>query len=196
MSCWSLPPYTAANLSGGTAIELVQRRIDSVYPTFSATNRTNAFLLTMGIALAQSVTGLAQDQPKPALDAKFIGIGGCQICHTMPTDAYVAAGSTKWVRMTEFPQWNGSDKHAKAFELLTKERGQQIGRALWKDPDVTRRHECISCHCNWSKESHKPEQFVRRRERRIRIEQGSHVRVVPWPRFASTRKSTRLPSGG
>jgi hypothetical protein len=106
-----------------------------------------------GIALifALSSTGLGQQ----AGNAQFIGVTECARCHTSPTPLDKQAGFTDWCHLTEFDTWFKLDKHAKAFELLKGERGQQMGRLLGI-ADVTKDQQCLSCHSNWQKGQPKP----------------------------------------
>ncbi len=97
------------------------------------------------------ITVVASGQ-QPTTTFKFIGVRECERCHTMPTAGDIRTGATNWVRLNEYSVWSEQDKHSKAHELLTGDRGKQIGQALWKNADVTARQECISCHSNWHKD--------------------------------------------
>jgi hypothetical protein len=82
------------------------------------------------------------DQP-----GKYHGSETCEICHSPNVvNATKYADAKKFIKMDEWTTWNRNDKHSKAYENLTNERGRQM--ATWlRVPNVTSKEVgCLGCH--------------------------------------------------
>jgi hypothetical protein len=97
-------------------------------------------MLTMRyLTIILVAAGLAQAQ-SPA----FIGAGGCASsnCHGAATEA---AAAESRIRGNEFTAWSTQDKHARAYQVLTDERGKRM-TAILKISDPVEDKRCAPCH--------------------------------------------------
>jgi Cytochrome c554 and c-prime len=85
-----------------------------------------------------------KDRPRGANDGaelpEYLGAAACRNCHSEPHQ-----DETDFVQLTEFTVWKNDDKHSQAYEVLTWERAQRMGRIL-KIDDVTSSSRCLNCH--------------------------------------------------
>jgi Cytochrome c554 and c-prime len=71
----------------------------------------------------------------------------CYNCHNLgPNARQEAAGVGKFLTLKESKVWDTQDLHAKAVESLKGELGQQMGKLLFNDKDVTKQPACLACH--------------------------------------------------
>ncbi|MHC4136591.1 MAG: multiheme c-type cytochrome [Planctomycetota bacterium] len=88
----------------------------------------------LGLAATLAPRGArAQEPTRPG--ELHLGAGSCaaQACHGGASDA-----------RQEYKIWATRDRHSRAYEALTGERGQRIGKRLGRKP--TEAPECLSCH--------------------------------------------------
>ena len=121
----------------------VERRRSPDFPGAGGRRRLQRLLFAL-IAMGCAAVGYAQDAgSKP----QYIGVTECARCHEKAGTLDEQSGATKWVRLDEFHVWFHHDKHAQAFKLLESDLGRRIGELL-NLGDVTKRAECLSCHCD------------------------------------------------
>ncbi|MBI2190373.1 MAG: hypothetical protein HYU36_00120 [Planctomycetes bacterium] len=80
----------------------------------------------------------AEDRPK----FKFTGAGNCSAAKCHGGAEAVKTGNTQ---TNEFTIWSSKDKHAKAFETLSKDESAEIAKKM-ELGDATKADKCLSCH--------------------------------------------------
>jgi hypothetical protein len=80
----------------------------------------------------------------------YIGAGGCSssICHGAAAEAGPAESR---IRGNEFTIWSTQDKHARAYQVLTDDRGKRM-TAILKIADPVHDKRCALCHVMGSPE--------------------------------------------
>ena len=81
---------------------------------------------------------------------EYLGSSGCFDCHEEPSNAAIARGTTKFIKLTEAEEWVDLDKHAKAFSnILDTKLGTDMLDVLNIKPDeLAQASQCTSCHSN------------------------------------------------
>jgi hypothetical protein len=97
------------------------------------------------LTIILAAAGLAHAQ-SPA----YIGAGGCSSsnCHGAASEASPAESR---IRGNEFTTWSTQDKHARAYQVLTDERGKRM-TAILKIADPAHDKRCAACHVMGSPE--------------------------------------------
>jgi hypothetical protein len=89
--------------------------------------------------------GAAEAPAKPVLaETDFKGNGRCARCHQAPPTPISPDDTRDFCLMNESKIFLEQDKHSRAYEVLTKELGQQMGQRLGYK--VTEAKQCLTCH--------------------------------------------------
>jgi hypothetical protein len=85
------------------------------------------------------------------------------------------------VRQNEFTTWIMHDKHARAFDVLSGERGRQIAKNLGI-PDAAKDERCLACHTTPALAGTIPEELVALRSDGVSCEacHGAAKGAEPW----------------
>jgi Cytochrome c554 and c-prime len=104
--------------------------------TYSRNALTCAVLLCALVSVASSATDTTEPQ-------KYIGPGSCAAtsCHG---SVKPVAGSR--ILQNEYSTWILQDKHSRAYQALTGEVGQRMGRSLKLNASAEHAPKCLACH--------------------------------------------------
>jgi hypothetical protein len=103
------------------------------------------FRASLLVAVAACCAAARVAHAQPASQPLFIPTNDCERCHSNPTERDAAVGTTDRVRLLEWLIWKDKDKHSRAYQTLTEERGQRIGELMGKDV-LAASTGCIQCH--------------------------------------------------
>ena len=75
----------------------------------------------------------------------YIGVESCgaSTCHGSATPRTALRSG---IRQTEYTQWLTTDKHAKAYEVLLKDRSKEMARNLKMTEPPSKSDRCLVCH--------------------------------------------------
>jgi cytochrome c553 len=124
-----------------------------MFGRFSATGLVAFLAVSVTIAVARlglgaMASGPVSEQEQAVAQAGpkqfFFGTAACVRCHNdeKPRED---KDFPPLCRCTEMRIWQEEDKHRKAYQMLTSDRGQQMARLLGWDVTETK-HGCVSCH--------------------------------------------------
>jgi hypothetical protein len=122
------------------------------------------FGVALGLVVAATTgspsAGAQKEPAKPAEPARFVGVVQCIGCHSFDNaeknvgaKLYVAAGSTRFVRLNENITWSSHDLHSRAFQNIdpslnatAKRMEQTLGKLRGASYKVTTDATCLACH--------------------------------------------------